>query len=72
MVVEAVSSISNKGMTPQITFGKKHKETNQNTVTSPLKAVPVAVLIAMSPLNETTNLFFQFKILSIEKGYCLQ
>ena len=53
MVVEAVSSISNKGMTPQITFGKKHKETNQNTVTSPLKAVPVAVLIAMSPVNET-------------------
>ena len=54
MVIEAVSSVDNKGVTPQITFGRRRHSGNTSPVVSTqAKAVPLAVLIALSPLNET-------------------
>ncbi len=55
MVVEAISSADVRN-NYQISFGKRNKGQKSTTpaVTSPLKAVPVAVLIAMSPMT-TTN-----------------
>ena len=54
MAIQAISSVTNKGYS-NISFGKRgEKPAKNHNVTSPVKAVPLAVLIAMSPLT-TTN-----------------
>ena len=54
MAIQAISSVTNKGYS-NISFGKRgEKPVKNHNVTSPMKAVPLAVLIAMSPLT-TTN-----------------
>ena len=54
MAIQAISSVTNKGYS-NISFGKRgEKPAKNHNVTSPMKAVPLAVLIAMSPLT-TTN-----------------
>lgn len=54
MAIQALSSVTNKGYS-NISFGKRgEKPAKNHNVTSPVKAVPLAVLIAMSPLT-TTN-----------------
>ena len=54
MAIQAISSVTNKGYS-NISFGKRGEKSAKNhNVTSPVKAVPLAVLIAMSPLT-TTN-----------------
>lgn len=54
MAIQALSSITNKGYS-NISFGKRSEKPAKNhNVTSPMKAVPLAVMIAMSPLT-TTN-----------------
>lgn len=53
MAIQALSSVTNKGYS-NISFGKRSGKTGKNhNVSSPMKAVPLAVLIAMSPLNTT-------------------
>lgn len=54
MSIQAISSIASKGYS-NISFGKRGEKSAKNThMASPLKSVPLAVLVAMSPLN-TTN-----------------
>lgn len=54
MSIQAISSVTNRGYS-NISFGKRgEKPAKNHNVTSPMKAVPLAVLIAMSPLT-TTN-----------------
>ena len=54
MAIQAISRVTNRGYS-NISFGKRgEKPAKNHNVTSPMKAVPLAVLIAMSPLT-TTN-----------------
>ena len=57
MAIQALSSVTNKGYS-NVSFGKRGEKSAKNQsnphVVSSLKAVPLAALIAMSPLN-TTN-----------------
>lgn len=57
MAIQALSSVTNKGYS-NVSFGKRGEKSVKNQsnphVVSSLKAVPLAALIAMSPLN-TTN-----------------
>ncbi len=54
MAIQAISRVTNRGYS-NISFGKRgEKPAKNHNVTSPVKAVPLAVLIAMSPLT-TTN-----------------
>ena len=55
MAIESISSVVNRGYAPNFEGKKDKSQSRPGThVTSPLKAVPLAVLIAMSPLTETS------------------
>lgn len=53
MAISPVSSVSFRNNYNQISFEGKRKEKSESVIhsTSPLKAVPLAVMLAMSPLN---------------------
>ena len=54
MAIQALSGVSSKGYT-NINFGKRKEQQPEikHNVTSPMKAVPLAALIALSPLTKT-------------------
>ncbi len=53
MAIQSISSVTNKGYS-NISFGKRSEKAEKNhNITSPVKAIPLAVLIAMSPLTTT-------------------
>ena len=54
MAIQALSGVSSKGYT-NINFGKRKEQQPEikHNVTSPMKAVPLAALIAVSPLTKT-------------------
>lgn len=54
MTIQAISSVKNNGYVNNISFGgKKDKPVQNPNMTTPLKAVPLAVLIALSPMTTT-------------------
>lgn len=54
MTIQAISGVKNNGYTNVSFEGRKNKSSKNPQITSPMKAVPLAVLVALSPMT-TTN-----------------